>query len=647
MPRGPSPLPANAAPSASALLARAVAERWAEAVKAQSIYPAGHARVGTALDAWAQALAEAREVSADGTVQIVFADGGVLAAGTRFDVDPDGGLAWLRERLDHAALAGVQFLPSASREEVAAFGRRLLDVTASKDRSQDPGADFVGLGAGLHLLDRRFEGVFSGTDGASNAPQRTWGGLGPPLDARGRVRLAETLRDDPTIRKRLATIRTQLGGQSAAGDDGAWELLHRLTGVLPAAATEDVTRVRIVAGGLLDALEARIQTGDPLEGLTAFFDDPALERRVAFLCTSLFRRDGPKAAVQETEAKDARRAQGHRQDDAVTDDLAAFLYELYHLPQWTGSDAQADSIESRPETLGVLLHLLVHQERETPYPGFDWALRSSLADAGPQEARVLRRVLDSITQRADDVAASAAVDRTLAALARVGQLALARRCGFLSAERIVGVFPREFVTWVDALDLTSGADRAELAHVLAQVGPERIAAAAPALMRLDGLLEPSRLDRFLSLPDGTLAPMVEVLHRQGGPAYRSQVIGWLRQLPANGSETAPLHLMDDPIELPVEYVELVLGRLLGRAPAKPPDDLVVGLLARFVAATAGRADRRARRIQALRHLASYDRPEALALLRSLAYGRRWLVLPSEEKPVRDAARKALEQRGAA
>src|SRR5262245_1621435 len=248
MSSGPSPSPANAPPSACAQLARVVAERWAEAVKAQSIYPAGHARVGTALDAWAQAFARARAESADGLVEIVFADGGLLAAGTRFDVAADGPLAWLRERLDYAALAGLQFLPAATSDEVAALGRRLLDVTASKGWRHDPSADFAGIGAGLRLLDRRFEGVFAGTEADAHAPQATWGGLGPPLDSRGRVRLAETLRDDPGIRQRLTTIRTHLGARSAAGDEGAWELLHRLTGVLPAAAAEDVTRVRIVAG---------------------------------------------------------------------------------------------------------------------------------------------------------------------------------------------------------------------------------------------------------------------------------------------------------------------------------------------------------------------------------------------------------------
>jgi hypothetical protein len=260
---------------------------------------------------------------------------------------------------------------------------------------------------------------------------------------------------------------------------------------------------------------------------------------------------------------------------------------------------------------------------------------------------VLRRVLDAFSHRADDASAAAGVGRALAALRRVGQLPLARRCGFLSVERMVAVFPREFVTWVDALDTSSAGDRAELAEVLVQVGPERLAAAAPALLGVDALLEPARLERLLAVPDAALAPFADLLYRHGGPAYRPQVVTWLRGLPASGPETAPLHLVDDPTALPPEYVELVLGRLLGRAPPAPPDELVVGLLADFVRATSGRADRRARRIQALRHLATYDRPEAAAVLRTLAYGRRWLVLPVEEKPVRLAALEALARRGAA
>src|SRR5688572_10446138 len=251
MPSQPSSPEPQAVATRRAEAARRAGERWAEAVKAQSIHPAGHHRVRAGLDALLEALADVRRAGpAEALLRIVFADGGLLACGTRFEIPPDGPLAWLRERLDHGALAGIEVLPEAGAEGFEAFGRRLLEVFATKGAPGDPQARFAGRWPGLRLLDRRFEGVFDGLGGEGERPQRTWGGLGPPLQGAQRARLVARLHADPAIRQRLAEIRRRVGSRlPALGEEGVDELLHRLAGLLPSAVAQDVQRVRTVAGG--------------------------------------------------------------------------------------------------------------------------------------------------------------------------------------------------------------------------------------------------------------------------------------------------------------------------------------------------------------------------------------------------------------
>lgn len=663
-PPGPSPASTAVAARGAATPSRAglvAAERWAEAVKAQAIYPPGHHRVATALDALLHALEDARAElqlgsdvpqDAEGALQVVFADGGVLVNGVRSDVDPTGPLAWLRTRLNQGALAGVVFLREATRADLDALGRRLLEIHSLKGARSDPEALWSGTWSGVRLLNRRFEGLFAGTQSDARRAQRTWGGLGGPLEAGQRARMAETLRSDPTIRERLTLIRRRMEAEglppTGPESERGMELLQRLAGMLPAATANDPARARTVATGLLDALEQRLEEQGGAEGLNGFFSDPALERRVVFLCTTLFQSAGGAHAAGAESARaerDQGRERGHAGDEQVTEDLASFHLELDRLGPPV--PVPVGELESPAEQLGVLLHLLVHDAAPERLPGLARALARLTPTADSPLQGVLRRVLEALALRADGPGEAPALQRLLTSLREAGGLPLLRAAGWLGPERVRESFPTDFVLYVDALDLAREGDADELVRVLAEVGPERLAAAAPVLTAPGGLLAPERAEALLRVRRPGLAPLVRVLSERGGATLRPAVIGWLRALALREPEGRALDLLDDPASVPSAYVDLLLDLLQGRPPSPSGQALVASLLARFLRRTAGQATRTARRLEALQLLGTFAVPEAHQALCEVAYARRWLVVPREPRPLRLAARRALAARGAA
>lgn len=651
-PSTPTGAPTAPAPEVEAALT--VATRWAEAIKAQAIYPAGHHRVAAAFAALLESLGPAHAAlpppdRAPGALRIVFADGGMLLGSARLDVDPEGPLAWLRQRMDHAGLAGADLLPEVTPEAFEGFGRRLLEIFATKDPQRDPLALWDKVNCpGLNPLDRRFEGVFGGRSAKGAAIQATWGELGPLLAPSEQARCTDALRDDPAIRERLASIGRRLSSAGKVeGEQVGVDLLRRVTGVLPASAATDGLRLRAVAGGLLDALEQRVEAANPTGALQAFFDDPALERRVAYLCTAMFRRDHTVADPEAAATRDRLRAQGHSGDDRIDGDVASFLRELQALPAFTPTPELAATLESPAEELGAMLHLL-HTRPDAPsLPGLSARIDALLAVAGPAERKVLANVLERGTQRADEPGAGSANVRVLDVLRALGRSALLRQVGWLTRERVIETFPREVLTWLEALDLANPGDRAELGGMLRTLGRERLAAATAQLLGPGGVLEPENLARLLAVPDAALSPLVRLACVRGGEALRGPIVDWLRRLAMPWTDACLLHVLDDPRALPEAYLGACFDHLeqVPLSPAIPA--LVATHLMRYVESTAGREDRRARRIQALRHLSAYRLPQVDELLRRLAFGRRWLVLRQEPRPVRLAALEALNHRGAA
>ncbi|MHC5011796.1 MAG: hypothetical protein ACYTG6_12770, partial [Planctomycetota bacterium] len=89
-----------------------VAELWADFTKAYAIYPASNVRVTKCLERLIAACGEegayapASEGGTGGLI-VLFREGAFLAAGVEGEIAPGTNLAWLKERLDVGALAGV------------------------------------------------------------------------------------------------------------------------------------------------------------------------------------------------------------------------------------------------------------------------------------------------------------------------------------------------------------------------------------------------------------------------------------------------------------------------------------------------------------------------------------------------------------
>lgn len=625
-------------------------QRWAEAARAQSIYPAGHHRTAAALEAWRQALDEARALpeGAPAPLRMVFAHGALLAQGVEFRVEGDGGLDWLRERLDHGGLAGLEVLPGADEAGLELLNARLLQVFTDRRERRDPATLWAGEWPSLRLLDRRFEGLFDGDGADARRTQRTWGGTSDALSsATERQTVSRALLKDPGIVARLTAIHARLTAASGPGTDESERVVERLAELLPALAQRSEADMCSIAAGLLEALEDRIEQRPSPEALEGFLDDPALGRRAAFLSAALFRRDVSDEAAQAVRSQTAAGPGGHAGDERYSDDPTSFVEALEALPATPATHWAAEPLEVRGEQVGVLLHLALHHPDAARLAGLEPTLARTLENPEGDALAALRRTLEAAAQRADGQGASQPLERIFGLLRRLDRMPLLRRCGWLVPERIVETFPRDFGEWLRGLDLSGAADRAELLDVMRRLAPAKVLAAGDVLSRVEALGAQGVAEGLLAIPSPALAPLAQILFERRPGETRDLVAGWMRRLQLTGPVAAALHVLDESAPLPDGMLAALLAQLLGLDPPATVGAHVAKSLAQFVRASTGREDRRARRIQALRLLGAYDHPEARQVLQHVAYGRRWWIVPLEDPVMRRAASAALAERGAA
>jgi hypothetical protein len=617
-----------------------LAERWSEAARAQSIYPPGHHRVGASLEALAHALSAARALEGSAPLQIVFTGRGVLAQDTEVDLALAPSLGWLRERLEHAALAGVAIGPEATPAAFAAFDERLLALYGVREPVADAAVAWAGDGwGGLQPLDRRFEGVFGheaarvpgSASSTTGATQRTWAGNANARTTDPRQeRLVAGLLQDPALVARLRRL-TQgegAGGSTAmlpAGDDTVLsprEVLDRLV-TLVAAEDQGAARANQVVAHLVEALETRTQGRlGPVE-LAAQLEDAELSRRAAWLSSVLVRKDLDHEQASRVRAAPAQGPKGHAGDDQVADDPAGFLEELAALP----ASGEGGELERPSETLGVLLHILTHHEEPARIPALLPLLAEHLKAPDRESVEVLARVLG--------------------ALRAVHRFPLARQCGFLTSERMLEAFPLHFGDWLQSLQPTVPADRNELVRVLERLGPKVLQDHAAGLGAPDQICRPGLAASILRLPVPILAPLATIWLRSGDAEALGAVVGWLRSLRLKEHAAQLLELLQDSAAVPSELLNGLIGCVQGRTLPAPAREAALAATAEFVRASAGRADRRARRLEALRMLGGYASPEAAAVLSEVLHRRRWLVIPLEDRLTRRVAAETLRQLGAA
>jgi hypothetical protein len=642
MPTATTPTPPDElGPAPAAVLA--LAERWAEAAKAQAIYPAGHHRVSAALETLGGELTQARAALPGVTLQIVFTGQGVRVHDTEVPLEPEGGLAWLRERLEHGGLAGIALGEAAGAHSLAAVNQRLLAHYARRDPITDVAQAWSdGDWPGVSLLDRRFEGVFDGEDPATKRDtQRTWAGRGTDNRRDPRhARLVAELLEDPVLVERLRAMgEADGGGEQALAPR---EVLERIAALVPLEGQADGRALRVVQQ-IVETLETRAEGRLSRLDLASQLEDPELGRRAAWLCGIMVRQDiGAEKATQAREAP-AQGPQGHAGDEKFQEDDEGFLRELAQLPAM----GPPGPLESPVESLAALLHLLGSVEGAAEAVTLREALAANLAAPDREQLQALGNVLRAASQRADADTLNAPLTRLLDVLRACGLGALVRRCGFLSSDRVAETFPTCFGDWLASLDLDQPGDRSELGQVLGAIGASRIAAAADALHSPTQLRRPGLAQRLLAHPVPALAPLAARWLTGFGGEARAAAVGWLKSLRLKDPVAQVLALVEDPGTLPDILLQGLMELACGRPVPEEAQRAAVRATTEFVRSAAGRPDRRARRLDALRLLGGYEAPEADALLDEVVHARRWWVVPVEDRLTRQVAAAALKGRGAA
>jgi hypothetical protein len=641
----------GASPLAQAALR--LAERWSEAARAQAIYPAGHHRVHASLEVLAQALAALHASAPAEPVQVVFTGRGVLANDVELAIPEGSGLTWLRERLEHAALAGVEIGPTATAAAFAALDERLLALYGRREPVADAAAAWAdGEWPGLQPLDRRFEGVFDGEPAppqAAPATQRTWAGEGGPRNVDPRhERLVTGLLQDRAMLKRLHRLTVgdaTEGARTPAGDAHTLSPREVLDALASLVSSEDRGGARApeVISHLVEALELRTQGRLSPADLAAQIHDAELGRRAAWLSSVLVRNDLGHEDATRVRAAPAQGPRGHAGDEKVQDDTQGFLDELARLPVLGGQDP----LERPAEELGVLLHLVMHHADPVRAPRLLALLAAQLREVDRESRDVLARMLHAAAQRADGTDLPIELKRALDALRSAGHFALVRQCGFLSYERVLESFPTHFGDWLQSLQPASGPDRDELVRMLGALGRERLQAQADRLGTPEQLCRPGLAAAVLCLPLAALAPLASVWLRSGDADARVAVIAWLRRLRLRERPAQVLELIQDPAGVPQDVLAGLIASVQGRPLPAAAVESALKVTADFVRASAGRPDRRARRLEALRMLGGYALPEATALLQEVVKRRRWLVVPIEDRLTRQVASEMLRRMGAA
>ena len=432
----------------------AVAERWADFTKAMAIYPEANVRVGRALDALQQALADSSDAGhtdAGGHVRVIFTGSQILLGQHLHTPRPNTNLTWLRSRVERGALAGVGFLHDVDREQLVAFTKRLLGNHMRIGADSEFTSLWPERYKGVELIQRRFAGGFrrdsqepTPTELVEEQVVRSWGDAGDSFleEDTPEARLARSLWESRDVAIRVWLIeRFHKSNQDAlqlaeANDEVAFAdrsqaSIDRMRDELLAEIDEDIApelsidgkrlvrrivqhmgsrllaaedTARRVAQSVLENLEDRIVWQDDANELEDALSDNTLGTLIASVSRQLFMRvDGAapvlggnhfeRWAQQEKVEHDPKKA-GHAGDDQITDDVASFLQELEKLPQERVKPISSVEVDIRAEQIGVLLHYLVSAEESEKSAALIGALEPLLDNLGPEERGVLRQYVD-------------------------------------------------------------------------------------------------------------------------------------------------------------------------------------------------------------------------------------------------------------
>ncbi|MHC5011506.1 MAG: hypothetical protein ACYTG6_11235 [Planctomycetota bacterium] len=625
------------------------ADRLSDYVKVLAIYPASNERVRRTLDEAVQALHELFDRDFGGVqagLTLLFRKRDAVVSSQRLPVREGTNLEWLKDRLDKCAVAGIELFPNVTGEALTAFAFQLLRNATRQDMDLTFDDLWPDEFEGLSLIDRRFEGSFTGlgTDEDTSVDRDS-----RVVDTSEEQELVRILMARDKIVTVLDRIQGSIDAQVAPGTVmKGMDLLGRILKFMPAETLQDIDKVTVVTTRVLEVLDEEIRDQHLDNQLSALTNDQTLRTLMFAVSRSIFGRADKHSArlverARRPGEKVERRArpQGHAGDEAVQDDLAALRDELAALPECPPAAELEEGMEISAEQLGIYLHYLTTLTSERRADRVVPHLHRILAEPGAEDLAVLREYLEPIWHDTVETLPGADHGRVAAFLVDSGLQHLVRLSGILTADHLLARFPRDFGMYLDALDLSREEDQAELDRFCSSLAPDRVEAAAEELWTPACLLDEDRRERLLSLGKRSVMPFAKVVLDRSRGALKTEVVQFLRKLRIEAREARPLRLRDRVDGLPTDFVA---GLLSPAADGTYPSELqhqAMQEICRYITQTEGTGTDPIRRAYAVRALAGFPAATVRPFLKELLGARRFLFVPREPRAVRVAAREVL------
>lgn len=596
-----------------------LAEGWAGVTKALAVYPDTNERVRAKFDELLDALdavlaSKATDVGADleRGITLLFQDERIHVGSYEHTFEPGSALAWLRKRMDHSALAGVELMLDLEAEAFTKFTRRLLDNYLRKDGERTFESVWPELYDGIVLIDRRFDGTFGGLAGMGSYA----GGHGGVSGENARHFITGLL-THPKVRKRLVAIRDQRQGDDEETEQAS-SLLRELLEDVPADALNSRDTLISWVCTRLDDLTGRLAPGAK-EG-----DQEG--KRFAKLLHEVsqrhFSREGPNLdRIKTGTFVETTPGGGRARDAEIGDDLDSLIAEVERLPADLTMRMGDEDEAAGPEQIAVVLHYAVHLRRPEELAGQQVLLERLLQKPGPRELAILREYVQWDRDASPEAVAQTA--RVIEALERAGRTHLLRACGALTADFVVDTFPDHFARLLEAMDLDLERDIAELDAIVQRVGAKRLIDAAQKILPALREVSVEQAQRLLERPRRDRLPLARLLLQVHEKYLVSSVAAFLKELELPEAESFMLHTIRPHALLTPEYLLGLIDLHLGRTSPYALRTPVSEVLCRHIAAV-GAADPLDRgRLESIRLLARYPSSrgeEMLKRLRRFGFG---------------------------
>lgn len=649
-----------------------LAEAWADFTKALAIYPETNDRVRLNLEKFQAALQEtAVRSSGSAGLSLLFRDGELVAGSERHDIENRSSIGWLRARLDHAGLAGVQFRPGLDDSTLVSFSQRLLANFLQKGRRPEFKEMWPETYHGLDLLDRRFEGIFSESGagpglGAAASGGGSSGGEGELGDkgsgghgdkgpghggdgpgGPGRVAgvggsaaqeevgsVEQEGHYQPENGLPLKSNAFLAGLMSEADVAERLERLHDLINTQPAEGTRPSHRATDLLQQVIEGLSAESVKDRPtlVRSLCTAFDEilrphsAELEgaqqdfaKLLKGVSESHFAREG--AAIERLQAQRAvgqaaASTGGRKGDEAIDDDVETLLKEFAQLPARLEINLDRRGAASRGEITAVLLYYLVNLEKPEAVLGLYPPLRDLLERPEPEVLAVLKRHLKEATVPGKDGERAAAALVRL--LVRVGQPELLRDSGLLAPERVIASFPKHFGAYLASLKIAKPAHMNELNWVCERIGHGRVLDAAQALRPELEQLDTGTAAALLDRPDAARLPLARLLLEIRRDVSAEQGAAFLRTLDLPDPGAFLLYEMPDGQLLTPDYLMNLMDHHMGRVSTGRLSESVADVLCQHIRETRKNGRTSRARLASIRNLLRFPAPAGWKMLKELS-----------------------------